>query len=101
MNVSHPFKTGAIEVSIATMCKGERCPTDEVYVVGFVPSFLLPCKRSISLDPFLDPLIREIEGFIHGNCHFMLSCISALLVNTTIRAAALLVYYFFYADQCV
>ncbi|PFX17367.1 hypothetical protein AWC38_SpisGene18303 [Stylophora pistillata] len=56
---------GAIEVSIATMCKGERCPTDEVYVVGFVPSFLLPCKRSISLDPFLDPLIREIEGFIH------------------------------------
>lgn len=100
--MSHPFKTGAIEVSIATMCKGERCPTDEVYVVGFVPSYLLLRKRSISLDPFLNPVIGEFEeGFIHANCHFILSCISTLLVNKTIRAAALLVYYFFYADQCV
>ena len=94
--ISLPFKTGAIEVSIATMCKGERCYTDEIYVVGFVPSYLLPRKRSILLGPFLDPLIREIEGgFIRGNCHFILSCISTLLVNKTIHATALMVYYFF------
>lgn len=100
--MSLPFKTGAIEVSIATMCKGERCHTDEVYVVGFVPSHLLPHKRSISLDPFLDPLIRQIEeGFIRGNCHFILSCISTLLINKTIHATALMVYCFFYVDQCV
>ena len=36
-------------------------------MVGFVPSYLLPKKRLISLDPFLEPLIRNIEeGFISG-----------------------------------
>lgn len=61
------FITGAIEVSIATMSKVERCCTKEVYVVGFVPSYLLPKKRPISLDPFLEPLMQDIEeGFING-----------------------------------
>jgi len=67
-----PFSTsscgcGATEVSIATMSKVDRCHTEEVYVVGFVPSYLLPKKRPISLDPFLEPLISDIEGgFIRG-----------------------------------
>lgn len=61
------FVLGAIEVTIATMSKFNRCSTDEVYVVGFVPSYLLPNKRPISLDPFIEPLIADIEiGFIHG-----------------------------------
>ena len=59
--------TGAVEVSLATMTKVDRSHTSEVYVVGFVPSYLLPNKRHISLDPFIEPLIREIEdGFING-----------------------------------
>ena len=50
------------------MSKEHRCSRDEVYVVGFVPSYLLPKKRPISLDPFLDPLMMDIEdGFIDGN----------------------------------
>lgn len=58
---------GAIEISIATMSKEERSKASEVYVVGFVPSYLLPNKSPISLDPFLEPLIQEIEkGFING-----------------------------------
>ena len=58
---------GAIEVSIATMSKVHRCHTDEIYVVGFVPSYLIPKKRSDALDPFLEPLIRDLEeGFING-----------------------------------
>ena len=62
------YCTGAIEVSIATMRKADRCHTDEVYVCGFVPSYLLPNKRPNSLDPFLLPLIEEIEElFIEGN----------------------------------
>lgn len=61
------YSQGAIEVTIATMSKSDRCSTDEVYVVGFVPSYLLPNKRAISLDPFIEPLIADIEsGFIHG-----------------------------------
>ena len=38
---------GAIEVTIATMPKVERCKAEEVYVAGFVPSHMLPKKRSI------------------------------------------------------
>lgn len=49
------------------MSKSSRCTTDEVYAVGFVPTYLLPNKTTISLDPFLEPLIRDIEnGFING-----------------------------------
>ena len=49
------------------MSKEDRCHVDEVYVFGFVPSYLLPKKRPISLDPFMEPFIRDIEdGFING-----------------------------------
>ena len=49
------------------MSKLERCHTDEVYVAGFVPNYLLPKQRSNALDPFLEPLLRELEeGFISG-----------------------------------
>jgi hypothetical protein len=58
---------GTIEVSIATMKKSARNHVDEVYVIGFVPTYELPAQTLISLDPFLDPLILEIEnGFIEG-----------------------------------
>lgn len=59
--------TGAIEVSIANMYKKDRSATEEVYVVGFVPSHMLPKKQPSALDPFLEPLISEIENmFIDG-----------------------------------
>ena len=49
------------------MSKDERLKVQEVYVFGFVPSYLLPKKRPISLDPFMEPFIRDIEeGFIKG-----------------------------------
>ena len=53
---------GAIEVSVATMSKEERLQTGEVYTVGFVPSYDLPDGQPKSLDPFLEPLISDIEG---------------------------------------
>ena len=59
--------SGAFEVSIATMSKQERSKSGEVYVCGFVPSYLLPNKRPNSLDPFLHPLIEEVKDlFING-----------------------------------
>lgn len=58
---------GAIDVSIGNMYKEERSFTGEVYVVGFVPNYLLPKKRPCALDPFLHPLISEVEEiFING-----------------------------------
>ena len=49
------------------MSKENRCQVTEVYVFGFVPSYLLPKKRPASLDPFMEPFIRDIEdGFING-----------------------------------
>ena len=58
---------GAIEVTIANMSKTERSSTDEIYVVGFVPSYQLPKARPCALDPFLHPLISDIEDiFIEG-----------------------------------
>ena len=49
------------------MEKKDRSRTSEVYVAGFVPSYLLPKKRPHSLDPFLHPLLSEIEDiFING-----------------------------------
>ena len=49
------------------MKKADRSHTDEVYVCGFVPCHLLPNKRPCFLDPFLDPLIEEVEEyFING-----------------------------------
>ena len=59
--------SGAFEVSIATMSKQERSKSGEVYVCGFVPSYLLPNKRPNSLDPFLHPFIEEVKDlFING-----------------------------------
>ena len=53
---------------IATMRKSTRSKIEEVYVLGFVPSYLLPNKRACSLDPFLDPLVCELEdSLINGN----------------------------------
>lgn len=64
---------GAIEVSIATMKKVDRSKTNEVYVCGFVPCYQLPYKRPNSLDPFLLPLIEEVEElFINGKCLYFL-----------------------------
>ena len=58
---------GAIEVTIANMAKAKRGKTDQVYVVGFVPSYQLPKSRPCSLDPFLHPLVSDIENiFING-----------------------------------
>ena len=49
------------------MSKEHRCQAKEVFVVGFVPSYLLTNKKYISLDPFIDPLIQDIErGFTEG-----------------------------------
>ena len=49
------------------MSKLDRCNVEEVFVVGFFPSYCLPKKRPISLDPFLHPLVEEIEDlFING-----------------------------------
>ena len=65
---AHYYNIGTIEVSIATMLKGDRSKSEEVYVCGFVPSYLLPKKRPNSLDPFLHPLVEEVEElFINGN----------------------------------
>lgn len=59
--------TGAIEISIATMLKADRSRNEEVYVCGFVPSYLLPNRRPNALDPFLCPLIEEVEEcFVEG-----------------------------------
>jgi len=61
------YTIGSIDFSIATMEKSNRSSVNEVYVAGFVPSYLLPHKRPCCLDPFLDPLITEIEDiFING-----------------------------------
>ena len=45
--------TGAIEVSIGMMSKQHRQCTEEIYMVGFVPSYDLPGGRPNSMDPFL------------------------------------------------
>ena len=67
------FCLGAIDITIASMSKEQRCRTDEVHVVGFVPSYLLSKKCSSSLDPVLDPLMTDIEdGFIDGNLQLYL-----------------------------
>lgn len=52
---------------IATMSKEDRLCTEEIYTVGFVPSYDLPEARPNSIDPFLEPLVRDLEeGFIEG-----------------------------------
>ena len=58
---------GAIEVSVLNLSKKDRCCTDEVYVVDFVPCYKGPNKRTCALDPFLEPLVRDLEdSFMQG-----------------------------------
>lgn len=53
------------------MRKIDRANTDEVYVCGFVPCCALPDKMPWSIDPFLHPLITEVEDlFISGKLNF-------------------------------
>lgn len=53
-------------------CAEDRCKAEEVFVVGFVPCYLLPNKRPVALDQFLAPFNEEMErGFVEGvevNC---------------------------------
>ena len=59
---------GATEVSVLNMPKIDRCSTDQVHVVGFVPCYKVPKQRPCALDPFLEPLIKDLEdSFIKGN----------------------------------
>ena len=59
---------GAIEVSIASMSKVHCCHTDEIYVVGFVPSYLIPKKR-------------DAGGVIYKECLYQLPIITIILVS--------------------
>uniref|UniRef100_A0A1X7U041 Uncharacterized protein n=1 Tax=Amphimedon queenslandica TaxID=400682 RepID=A0A1X7U041_AMPQE len=68
-----PFSTsckhscGSIEVQVATMLREDRSKIEEVYVCGFVPCYIVPNKMPWALDPFLDPLVTDIEdSFING-----------------------------------
>jgi len=75
---------GAVEITIANMYKKERSCTEEVYVVGFIPSHLLPKKRPSSLDPFLHPLVSDVEDiFINGKFRAQLSINVSVLQATT------------------
>lgn len=72
LSLRYMILLSALEVTLATMSKEELCQVDEVYVFGFVPSYLLPKKRPISFDPFMEPFIRDIEeGFINGKYIFL------------------------------
>ena len=56
-----------IEVSVLNLSKKDRCCTDEVYVVDFVPCYKGPNKRTCALDLFLEPLVRDLEdSFMQG-----------------------------------
>ena len=84
---------GAIEVSIVTMSKRDRSKTDEVYVCGFVPCYQLPNKRPNSLDPFLSPLIEEIEElFINGIC-IKVPTIADITIGVVLYSYAFSTYY--------
>ena len=53
------------------MTKYDRARTNEVYVCSFIPSYKLPKKMTWSLDPFLCPLVNEIEDlFINGTIQY-------------------------------
>ena len=54
------------------MSKEDRCQVNEVYVFGFVPSYLLPKKPLVSLDHLMEPFIRDIvEGFLNGKFYLL------------------------------
>ena len=53
--------SGAIEVQIANMCKEDRQKQSEIFGVGFVPAYLLPERRPISLDPFFHLFLMKLK----------------------------------------
>lgn len=56
----------------------------EVYTVGFVPSYDLPDARPNSIDPFLEPLVSDIEkGFIEGKANYYIDNIIQLGANVS------------------
>jgi len=64
---------GSIEVSIANMDKRTRNKAGNVFVTSFVPEHMLPKKQPMALDPFLDPLVSELEDlFLNGLFKFSL-----------------------------
>ena len=69
----------SFEVQIATMSKLDLSNIQEVYVCGFIPSYLLPKKIPWSLDPFLHLLVTDIEDAIIDG-RLLLSCV---IVETT------------------
>ena len=70
LKIIYLISIGSIEISIATMKKADRLKTEEVYVCGFIPNYQLPNKAPWYLDPFLHPLISDIEdAFINGILH--------------------------------
>lgn len=61
------FLLGSIELTVANMEKEKRCLDENVFVSSFVPEHKLPNKQPSALDPFLDPLVTELEElFING-----------------------------------
>ena len=64
-----PFGTssrgcGAIEICVANFKKEKQNHADEVFVVGFVPIYLLPKQN---LDPFLQPLMEDtVSVYVSG-----------------------------------
>ena len=85
------------------MSKIDQAKTDEVYVCGFVPKYLLPSKMPWSLDPFLHPLITDIEdSFINGMyaCSYTYSYIWAnitIYCNLQLRDCSSRIYKYFLA----
>ena len=47
--------TGTITVSVAAMSKKDKNHDDQVFVLGFIPTYLLPKQLSVLLDPFMAP----------------------------------------------
>ena len=55
------------------MTKYEISRIEEVYVCSYIPSYKLPNKAPWSVDPFLCPLVTEVEDlFIEGICSIAL-----------------------------
>jgi len=103
-----PFGTsyrgsGSFEVSIANLKKSDRCKTEEVYVVGFVPCFQVPNIPN-RLDPFLQPLMDDLcDGFIEGytiNYHNDIKVPGYQLAEEEIVRIILLVWTADHPGQC-
>jgi len=60
------------------MSKLDRNKVEEVYVCGFIPSYTLPNRMPWSLDPFLDPLITELEDAFFDGKFLICNCSPAI-----------------------